>query len=92
MNLFTRFVAVLSLIAIGINLSIMMQSCTRDNQVEPVYTQCELAHQHISECTLKTDEYIIYFPNWDEYCKEETPEKFLEMECSEIIAEFFDGR
>ena len=92
MNLITRIVAALSLFAIGVNISIMMQSCNRDNMVQPVYTPCERAHQHISECTLKTDEYVIYFPNWDEYCEEETPEKFLEMECSEIIEEFFDGR
>lgn len=83
--------SVFTLLIICLNILVITQSCNRE-QIEPIYTQCELAHQHISECTLKTREYLIYFPDWDEYCNAETPEKFLNMTCEEILQEFFEDR
>jgi hypothetical protein len=87
-----RIGLVLFLLGIGINISVLLQSCNRDNSINPVFTPCEKARMHISECTLKTDEYLVYFPDWENYCKEETPEKFLNMTCEEILQEFFEDR
>jgi len=89
----SRLSKAIFLILIGLNIIVINQSCNRDQsdvQEISIEDKCSLAKSHISVCLLETPNYIVYVPDWDEYCHNETPEKILEMNCEEIKEYYFD--
>ena len=66
---------------------IMLISC--NSQENNSLNDCVEAKKHISLCVLEIPNHLIYFENWENYCKAETPEKILSMNCKEIKKEFF---
>lgn len=67
---------------------IFIESCN-DEGVNEV-NKCDKARQHISDCLLSTPNHLVYFPNWESYCTQETPDKLLDMTCEQIKEYYFD--
>lgn len=88
----SRLSKVLILIVIGLNILAVMQSCNSEqNTVQEISIEdrCVLAKSHISACMLNDEKHMIYFPEWENYCRAETPEKLLDMSCEEIKDYYF---
>lgn len=88
----SRLSRVLFLIVIGLNILIIMQSCNSEqNTVQEISVEdrCKLAKSHISACMLNDEKNLIYIPEWEKYCRAETPEKLLDMSCEEIKTYYF---
>jgi hypothetical protein len=66
---------------------ILTVSC--NESVSNSLDDCTKAREHISLCMVKITNHLIYFENWESYCKAETPEKILSMDCKKIKKEFF---